>query len=132
MWLIDELAERRIAEARDRGELAGLRGEGKPVELDDERLVPEHLRVGFRLLKNAGYLPPQLQTLRELREAEDLLACLPASERAARDRAKRRLDLLRQRLQQQGGRDRGPLWVTEGQYGSRILQRLGGDDDKQS
>ncbi len=125
MWLIDELAERRIAEARDRGELAGLPGEGQPVQLDDVSHVPEHLRAAFRLMKNAGYVPPQIQTLRDIREVEDLLRCLPASEHGARNRAQRRLDLLRVRLEQQGGRERGPLWVKEESYAHRILRRLG-------
>ncbi len=36
-------------------------------------LVPEELRVAYRLLKNAGCLPSELQTCAELREIEQLL-----------------------------------------------------------
>jgi hypothetical protein len=55
MFLIDKLAEQKIAEAVERGELNNLPGSGKPLHLDDDTLVPEELRAGYRLLKNAGY-----------------------------------------------------------------------------
>jgi hypothetical protein len=73
MWLIDQLVEARISDAQVRGELDNLPGEGEPLELQDEALVPEELRAGYRLLKNAGYLPPAVQMRREIAEVEQLL-----------------------------------------------------------
>ena len=58
---IDQLAEARIQEAIDRGELRGLPGEGRPLQLDDDSAIPEELRAAYRLLKNAGFLPPELR-----------------------------------------------------------------------
>jgi hypothetical protein len=72
--LLDALAERRIAEAQARGELSGLPGEGEPLPPEDNALVPEELRAAYRLLKNAGCLPGELQATAELREIEALLA----------------------------------------------------------
>lgn len=57
MTIFDTLAERHIQAALESGELQGLAGEGKPLTLDDDSHVPPELRVGYRLLKNAGYLP---------------------------------------------------------------------------
>ncbi len=57
MTIFDTLAERHIQAALESGELEGLAGEGKPLTLDDDSHVPPELRVGYRLLKNAGYLP---------------------------------------------------------------------------
>ena len=57
---LDFLAERRIAEAVSRGELDDLPGAGRPLELDDDALVPEELRLAHRILKNAGYTPADL------------------------------------------------------------------------
>jgi len=54
------LAERRIEEALARGELDGLPGAGRPLELDDDALVPEELRLAHRILKNAGFTPADL------------------------------------------------------------------------
>ena len=54
MTLLDLLAEQRIAAAIDAGEFDDLPGAGKPLDLDDDPLVPDDLRVAWRLLKNAG------------------------------------------------------------------------------
>ena len=70
MWLIDQIAERHILQAMERGEFDDLPGTGRPLALEDDRLIPEHLRAGYRLLKNAGYLPPDVQALREVRDSE--------------------------------------------------------------
>ena len=61
--MLDIIAERRIAEAIARGELEGLPGEGRPLELDDNPLVPEELRAAHRILKNAGIAPPEVKKL---------------------------------------------------------------------
>lgn len=44
----DDLIERRIEEARRQGAFDDLPGSGRPLELDDDRLVPEELRVAWR------------------------------------------------------------------------------------
>ena len=62
----NELIERRIDEARRQGAFDDLPGEGKPLDLDDDRLVPEELRMAYRILKNAGYVPPEVEALRDL------------------------------------------------------------------
>ena len=61
--MLDFLAERRIAEAVSRGEFDDLPGAGRPLELDDDVLVPEELRVAHRILKNAGVAPPEVKKL---------------------------------------------------------------------
>jgi Domain of unknown function (DUF1992) len=58
--MFDLIAERKIAEAISRGELANLPGEGRPLDLDDDALIPEELRLAYRILKNAGYIPPEV------------------------------------------------------------------------
>lgn len=59
--LIDQMAERAIQSALDEGKLDNLPGKGQPLELEDETFIPEELRTGYRLLKNAGYLPQELE-----------------------------------------------------------------------
>ncbi|MEE4411917.1 MULTISPECIES: DUF1992 domain-containing protein [unclassified Serratia (in: enterobacteria)] len=65
MWLLDEWAERHIRDAQAKGELDNLPGRGQPLKLDDDSAVPAELRSGFRLLKNAGYLPAELEDRKE-------------------------------------------------------------------
>ena len=71
--LLDALAERHIADAQARGDFDELPGSGAPLTLDDDALVPEELRAAYRLLKNAGCLPPELEANAEMRELERLL-----------------------------------------------------------
>ena len=119
MNLLEQIAEQRIQEAINRGELRDLPGEGRPLQLDDDSAIPEELRVAYRILKNAGFLPPELQWRRELQEAEHLLQQLPESERS---RARARLELLQLRL---AASRRQPMnLLLEDQYRQRLLERL--------
>ena len=59
--MMDFIAEQKIAEAIANGELDGLPGAGKPLALDDDALVPEDLRMAYRILKNAGYVPEEVR-----------------------------------------------------------------------
>ena len=79
----DLLAEKRIREAQERGEFDDLPGAGRPLDLEDDPLVPEDLRVAYRLLKNAGFVPPELEIHCEIRSIERLLAQVAERERAA-------------------------------------------------
>ena len=119
MNLLDQIAETRIQEAIERGELRELPGEGRPLRLDDDSAIPEELRAAYRILKNAGFLPPELQLRKEVREAEQLLQQLPESERS---RARARLELLQLRL---AANRRQPInLLLEDRYRQRLLERL--------
>lgn len=122
MNLLDQIAEQRIQDAIQRGELQGLPGEGQPLELEDDSAIPEELRVAYRILKNAGFLPPELQLRKELREAEQLLQQLPESERS---RARARLELLQ--LQLAASRRQPIHLLLEDCYRQKLLERLNRD-----
>lgn len=116
MTAFDLLAERKIAEAIERGELDGLPGEGRPLDLGDDALVAEDLRLAWRILKNAGLVPPEVEALKEI---SDLERCLDAlGEGEARTAALRKLDLLRLRL----AHSRGGA-ISE-RYAPQVLDRL--------
>jgi len=61
MFAFELIAERKIEEALARGEFDGLPDEGRPLDLDDDALVPEELRMAYRILKNAGFAPQEVQ-----------------------------------------------------------------------
>ena len=73
MLLLDKIAEEAIRSAVALGELDNLPGQGKPMVLDDNSGIPPELRAGYRILKNAGYLPPELVLHTEIKRVEDLL-----------------------------------------------------------
>jgi hypothetical protein len=70
----EKIVEERIREAQRRGEFNNLPGSGKPLEFADDSHVPEELRMAFKILKNADFLPPEIETQKEIRRTEDLLA----------------------------------------------------------
>lgn len=74
MFLIDKIAEQKISESIKRGEFNNLPGHGEPLRLDDDTMIPEELRAVYRLLKNAGYLPADLQLRKDIKSIEVLLA----------------------------------------------------------
>ncbi len=71
--LFDNLAEQRIQSAIKDGQLEDLPGSGKPIALDDDTFVPETLRMAYRILKNAGYLPPELEERQQALQLCELL-----------------------------------------------------------
>jgi hypothetical protein len=79
--MLDFLAEQKIAEAIAAGEFDDLPGAGRPLELEDDSHVPEDLRAAYRILKNAGYVPPEVQTLNQIAELERLVNDAPQDER---------------------------------------------------
>jgi Domain of unknown function (DUF1992) len=67
------LAEERIKEAQRAGEFDNLPGKGKPLQLEDLSWVPDDLRIGYLILKNAHVLPPEVELLKDVHILEDLL-----------------------------------------------------------
>ena len=71
------IVEQRIQEALDRGDFDDLPGKGKPIPFEDDRMVPEDLRLAYKILKNADCLPPELELRKEILQMEDLLRDVP-------------------------------------------------------
>ena len=102
----DAIVEAKIVEAQAAGAFDDLPGAGKPLDLGDDRLVPEDVRAAYRILRSAGYVPAELI---ERREAADLrrLAASVAADDAERRRALAKLALLEARLEARRSRGRG-------------------------
>ena len=73
MPLFQRIAEQRILEAQRKGEFDNLPGKGKPLELEDLSSMPEDLRMGYKILKNARVLPPEAELIKDIHILEDLL-----------------------------------------------------------
>ena len=69
------MAEERIRQSIQNGDFENLPGKGKPLKLDDLSGVPEDLRMGYKILKNAGMVPEEVQLKKDMLKLEDLLAC---------------------------------------------------------
>lgn len=116
------IAEERILEAQRQGAFEDLPGKGKPLELEDLSWVPEDLRLGYHVLKNAGVLPPEAELLKDVHILEDLLKHVEdEGERRALAKSIQwkliRLDMLRQRSR--------PGYGLKS-YGRKLVQRFRG------
>jgi hypothetical protein len=60
--------EEAIQKAIERGNFDNLKGKGKPLDLNDYYDTPEDVRIGFSLLKNAGYIPEEVELLNTINE----------------------------------------------------------------
>ena len=120
MLLVDSLAEEQIQAAIRRGEFDNLPGSGKPLELDDDSGVPDELRVAYRILRNAGCLPPELTLRNKIHQLESLLDQVELA--AERRSVRRRLCLLKARLAMQG--HEGNLLVHEQAYRQKLVDKL--------
>ncbi|WP_432727567.1 DUF1992 domain-containing protein [Klebsiella grimontii] len=119
MWLLDQWAERHILDAQRKGELDNLPGSGEPLSLDDDSHVPAELRAGYRLLKNAGCLPPELEHRKEAVMLADLLKGVQESDPRYAELS-RRLALLELKLRQAGLNTD----FLRGDYADKLLHKI--------
>lgn len=71
---VQSIVEERIRKAQEEGLFDNLPGKGKPLRLDDDSRIAPHLRASYRILKNAGILPPEMQLRKEISELRQLLS----------------------------------------------------------
>lgn len=120
MLFLEIVAERKIREAMERGEFANLPGAGRPLRLDDDSMIPEDLRLAYKILRNAGCIPPELELRKEIITLRDLLRTV--EDEGARRDAMRELNYRLLKLGVMGNRmvtlDEFP------EYRDRILERM--------
>lgn len=69
------IAERKIEEYFQKDNRPDLgHWKNKPMPVEDMSHVPPDLRMAYKLLKNAGYVPEEIALQKEIVRTEDLLA----------------------------------------------------------
>ena len=63
---IDDIIGGWVRDAEKSGEVKRLPGYGKPLNLDEDRHVPPRYRMAYRILKNAGYTPPEVELIQQV------------------------------------------------------------------
>ena len=76
MEIFLKIAEQKIREAIEKGEFSDLRGKGKPLKFEDETWIPEDLRPMYRVLKNAGCIPEELELRKEIISLRDMIGSI--------------------------------------------------------
>lgn len=118
-----KIAERKIQEAVENGDFDNLSNRGKPLNLDDDRFVPEDLRAAYRVLKNAGCIPHELEIRKEIMNLRDLIDTL--------DDEKERLKKIRElnfKIIQFNAMRKRPLYLeTLPEYEQRVFDKFMGE-----
>jgi len=71
-------ADEKIKEAIAKGEFDNLPGKGKPLDLDAYFATPEHLRMGYSILKNADIIPEEMELLKQIEDLKRSLDSCPS------------------------------------------------------
>jgi len=119
MDILTTIAERKISEAIVRGELDNLPGKGRPLAMDEDLSgVPAELRMAYKVLKNAGFVPPEVELRKEIVSLREMLGQLEDDEK--RRSVRRQLDYKLLRLNMMRNR---PLDLDEfPEYRDRIVE----------
>nr|WP_321465644.1 DUF1992 domain-containing protein [uncultured Desulfobulbus sp.] len=119
--IIQQIAERKIQQAMEEGALPDLsHWKNKPLPQEDLSNVPPDLRMAYRLLKNAGYVPEEVALQKEITRMEQLLeTCRDEKEKV---RQLKKIGCLRTKLECRIGRS--IELGEEGPYYERVVDRL--------
>lgn len=122
MNIFSKIAEQRIRESIERGEFDNLEHTGQHVDLDDDAWVPEDLRMSYRVLRNTGCIPPELELRNEIINLKKLLTTI--------DDDKERIKKIRElnfRLVKLGEMRRKPLIFDNlPEYEEKIYRKFAG------
>jgi hypothetical protein len=97
MPTIDEQIAQSLQDAQRSGELQSAASWGKPLDLaDGYAQTPEDLRMAFKALKDAGFVPPEVETMKQIAALREVIAAEPDAAKA--EAMRRRVGELQQHL----------------------------------
>ena len=97
MPTIDEPIAQSLRDAQRNGELQSAASWGKPLDLaDGYAQTPEELRMAFKALKDAGFVPPEVEAMKQIAALREVLAAEPDVAKA--EAMRRRVSELQQHL----------------------------------
>ena len=91
-----QIAERRIAKAIEDGTLKTDGWKNRPLPLEDDSFVPDDLKMAYKVLKNSGYVPPEVELRKEIQNLEDLIIATEDSHQRVKQMKK--LDVLMRKI----------------------------------
>ena len=118
---LERLAEERIRDAIQRGEFDNLPGRGKPLDLEDDRHIPDDLRLAYKVLKNANCLPPELELKKEISKAEELLGSM--ADEGEKYRQLQKLNFLIMKFNEM--RKGSVQWEEKQLYYEKMVEKVG-------
>jgi hypothetical protein len=97
MATLDDHIAQSLRESQRNGELQSAASWGKPLDLNDGfEQTPAELRVAFKALKDAGFVPPEVETMKQIAALREVIDADPNAPGA--DAMRRRMGELQQHL----------------------------------
>ena len=97
MPTMDEQIAQSLRDAQRSGELQSAASWGKPLDLaDGYAQTPDELRMAFKALKDAGFVPPEVETMKQIAALREVIATAPDAAEA--EAMRRRVSELQQHL----------------------------------
>jgi len=121
-----KIIEERIRKAQKKGLFKNLEGSGKPLNLEDDRYIPEDLRLAHKILKNADCLPPEIELKKDIERTEDLLRGM--KDTAQKHRTLKKLNYLIMKLN--AVRDTSIELEIPQKYSLKLVERLESKKEK--
>lgn len=114
-----DIAEQRIQEDIRQGGFENLEGAGKPLKLDDDAMVRPELRMAYKILKNGGWLPAEIQEEREIQSMLDLIEGL--KDEREKYRQIQKLNFLVTKINLRRNR---PINLEKSQYYQDVVEKI--------
>lgn len=114
------IAEQKILEAMKTRKLTSEKWRNKPLPLDDDRHIPDDLKMAYKILKNSGYLPPEIEEKKEVQRLEELIAA--SEDEHERLRQMKKLNVLLMKIDAK--RSRPANIAEQDDYYRRVVERI--------
>ena len=122
------IAEQKIAQAIEDGTLQTDSWKNKPLPLDDDSFVPNDLKMAYKILKNSGFVPPEVETRKDIHKLEDLIR--NTEDEHERVKQMKKLNVLLMKLDSQ--RNFTSSIDQDEEYYRRIVEKVTIRSDKKS
>jgi len=116
----DSIVEQRIQEAMKEGKFKDVPGHGKPLDLVDDSNVPEELRMSYKILKNAGVVPKEIELNVEVKRMEDLISGM--TDVSDKFKAMKKLNFLKKKMMK--NKRRTAIFNIHEDYEEKVVERV--------
>ncbi|HKX42552.1 MAG TPA: DUF1992 domain-containing protein [Burkholderiaceae bacterium] len=97
MPTLDEQIAQHLHESQRSGELQAAKSYGRPLAFGDGyEETPTELRLAFKMLKDSGFVPPEVETMRQIAQLREQVAS--TADAAQAEALRKRLSELQQHL----------------------------------
>ncbi len=121
MDILRRIAEKKIKKAIEEGKLSPIEHwKNKPLEFERDSFVADDLKIAYKILKNSGYLPPELETRKKIANLQELISA--TEDEHIRLKQMQKLNVLLRKLDSQ--RDSGSALQANDDYYKKIVEQI--------